>query len=177
MSIKEKVISYRQLFVKYKGNHNLFFETGTHKGDGVSIALNIGFNEVVSVEILPEFYQACLLKFEEQIKENKVHLFLGDSNVLMNEMLELVKEPSLIFLDGHFNDGTPLWGELEILKNHFIKNHTIIVDDMPNYFGNGMAVKEKLLEINPDYLFEYEDSLNVGTGNIHYNHNLIAYIR
>lgn len=172
-SIKDRVLSYDQLFKKYKGNHKLFFETGTHKGDGVQNALNIGFEEVVSIEILPELYEGCVKRFKDS---NKIHLFLGDSNERMEEMLELIKEPSLIFLDGHFDNGVPLWKELEILKNHSIKNHTIIVDDVPNYFGNGNKVKEKLLEINPNYNFTYEDSLNPGTGKIHKNHNLIAHI-
>lgn len=176
-NIEDKVLSYDQLFKKYKGNHNLFFETGTHKGDGVQNALDMGFKEVVSIEILPEFYKECQSRFDKETKENKVHLFLGDSNERMEEMLELIKEPSLIFLDGHFNNGDPLWKELETLKNHSIKNHTIIVDDMPNYFGNGEKVKEKLLEINPNYNFIYEDSYNPGSGKIHKNHNLIAYIK
>ena len=174
--IEDRVLSYDQLFKKYKKDHKLFFETGTHKGDGVQNALNMGFEEAISVEILPEFYEKCVARFEDKIKENKVHLFLGDSNEKMNEMLELVKEPSLIFLDGHFNNGNPLWGELEILKNQPIKSHTIIVDDMPNYFGDGSLVKEKLLEINPHYLLVSEDSYNSGTGNIHKNHTLIAYL-
>jgi hypothetical protein len=176
-NIDDKVLSYDQLFKKYKGNHKLFFETGTHKGDGVQNALNMGFEEAVSIEILPEFYKRCVERFKDKIEENKVHLFLGDSNERMEEMLALVKEPSLIFLDGHFSDGNPLWGELEILKNHPIKTHTIIVDDIPNYFGDGKIVKEKLLEINPNYTLVYEDSLNSGTGKIHINHNLTAYIK
>ena len=176
-SIEDKVLSYDQLFKKYKGDHNLFFETGTHKGDGVQNALNMGFEEVISIEILPKFYEECVERFKDKIEENKVHLFLGDSNERMEEMLELIKEPSLIFLDGHFNNGDPLWKELEILKNHPIKTHTIIVDDMPNYYGNGNKVKEKLLEINPNYTLVYEDSLNPGTGKIHRNHNLTAYIK
>jgi hypothetical protein len=173
-NIEDKVLSYDQLFKKYKGDHKLFFETGTHKGDGVQNALNMGFEEVISVEILPELYEGCVKRFKNN---NKIHLFLGDSNERMEEMLELIKEPSLIFLDGHFNNGDPLWKELEILKNHPIKTHTIIVDDMPNYYGNGEKVKEKLLEINPNYTLVYEDSLNSGTGKIHRNHNLTAYIK
>ena len=137
----------------------------------------MGFEEVISIEILPKFYEECVERFKDKIEENKVHLFLGDSNERMEEMLELIKEPSLIFLDGHFNNGDPLWKELEILKNHPIKTHTIIVDDMPNYYGNGNKVKEKLLEINPNYTLVYEDSLNSGTGKIHRNHNLTAYIK
>jgi hypothetical protein len=172
--IEDKVLNTNQLFKKYKDNHKLLLETGTHKGDGIQNALNNGFKEVISVEILPEYHEVCVERFKDN---NKVHLFLGDSNERMEEMLELIKEPSLIFLDGHFNNGDPLWKELEILKNHPIKTHTIIVDDMPNYFGNGEKVKEKILEINPNYVFTYEDSYNPGTGKIHRNHQLISQIK
>jgi hypothetical protein len=175
-NLPDRVLSYNQLFKKYKKNHKLFFETGTHHGDGVQNALDIGFEEVVSIEILPELYEECIQRFDNEIKNNKVYLFLGDSNKRMEEMLELIKEPSLIFLDGHFNNGDPLWKELEVLENHPIKTHTIIIDDVANYFGDGSKVKEKLLKINPNYIFTYEDSLNLGTGKIHKNHNLIAYI-
>jgi hypothetical protein len=48
---------------------------------------------------------------------------------------------------------------------------------MPNYYGNGEKVKEKLLEINPNYIFTYEDSYNSGTGKIHKNHQLISKIK
>jgi len=173
-NIEDKVLNTNQLFKKYKGTHKLLLETGTHKGDGVQNALNTGFEEVISVEILPEYYEACIERFKGN---DKIHLFLGDSNEKMEEMLELIKEPSLIFLDGHFNNGDPLWKELEILKSHPIKTHTIIVDDMPNYFGNGEKVKEKILEINPNYVFTYEDSYNPGTGKIHRNHQLISQIK
>jgi hypothetical protein len=172
--IEDKVLNTNQLFKKYKDDHKLLLETGTHKGDGIQNALNNGFKEVISVEILPEYHEVCVERFKDN---NKVHLFLGDSNERMEEMLELIKEPSLIFLDGHFNNGDPLWRELEILKNHPIKTHTIIVDDMPNYFGNGEKVKEKILEINPNYVFTYEDSYNPGTGKIHRNHQLISQIK
>lgn len=173
-NIEDKVLSTKQLFKKYKSNHNILFETGTHRGDGVKNALEAGFNKIISVEILPELYEECVNRFSKEIKEGKVHLFLGDSNSKMEEMLQLIDQPAVFFLDGHFNNGDPLWGELEIIKKHSIKEHTIIVDDIPNYFGTGTTVKEKLLEINPNYIFEYEDSYNPGTDKIHKNHQLIS---
>lgn len=176
-NIKDKVLNTYQLFKKYKNNHNILLETGTHHGDGVSNALKAGFNKIISVEILPELYEECMNKFSKEIKENKVHLFLGDSNEKIKEMLELIDEPAFFFLDGHFNDGEPLWKELEEIKNHPIKTHTIVVDDIPNYFGNGEKVKEKILKINPDYVFTCEDSYNSGTDRIHKDHQLVSQIK
>ena len=175
--IEDKVLNTNQLFKKYKDNHNILFETGTHRGDGVNNALKAGFDKVISVEILPELHKECINRFSKEIKENKVYLFLGDSNEKMKEMLELINEPTFFFIDGHFNNGKPLWKELEEIKNHSIKTHTIVVDDIPNYFGNGEKVKEKILEINPNYVFTYEDSYNSGTGKIHRNHQLISQIK
>jgi hypothetical protein len=176
-NIKDRVLSTKTLFKKYKGNYNILLETGTHHGDGVKNALESGFDKIISVEILPELYEECLNRFSKEIEEGKVHLFLGDSNQKMEEMLQLIDEPAIFFLDGHFNDGKPLWGELEIIKKHFIKEHTIIVDDMPNYFGDGNEVKEKILEINPNYTFNYEDSHNPGINKIIINHQLIAQLK
>jgi len=176
-NIEDKVLSTKQLFKKYKSNYNILFETGTHHGDGVKNALEAGFNKIISVEILPELYKECVNKFSKEIEEGKVYLFLGDSNQKMEEMLQLIDQPAVFFLDGHFNNGEPLWGELEAIKKHPIKEHTIIVDDMPNYFGDGNVVKEKILEINSNYTFTYEDSYNPGMDRIHKNHQLISQLK
>jgi len=173
-NIDDKVLAYDQLFNKYKFQHDTFIETGTHHGDGVQHALNLGFNKIHSVEILPDFHKECVNRFKTEIQEDKVHLYLGDSGDQLEEMLKHVTGPSLIFLDGHFHNGDPVWKELEILKHHPIKNHTIIVDDVPNYFGDGSKIKEKLLEINPNYTFAFEDSYNKGTGEVHKNHNIFC---
>ena len=175
--IKDQVLDYPSLFKKYKFNHDTFVETGTHHGDGVKRALDLGFNKIISVEILEDLYQECTQRFSTEIDQNQIELFLGDSNKFLPQMLSKVNKPPLIFLDGHFSDGNPLWGELEILKNHHINTHTIIVDDFPNYFSNReYELKSKLKEINPNYKFAFESSLNPGTMQIHNNHNLIAYL-
>ena len=177
-NIQDKVTDYFSLFKKYKNNHSTFVETGTHHGDGVAKALSLGFNKVITVEILEDLYQECVQRFSSEISKGQVELLLGDSNELLPKMLSLLTEPSLIFLDGHFNNGEPLWGELEILKNHPIKNHTIIIDDFKNYFSSREnELKLRLKEINPNYEFAFEDSYNPGTGQIHHKHNLIAYLK
>lgn len=58
--------------------------------------------------------------------------------------------------------------ELEVIKNHHIKNHTIMIDDMycwenPNPvhgFYNDDILKI-LLEINPNYEIEYQDGCRI----------------
>jgi hypothetical protein len=172
-----KGLTFFELSKKYKFNHNIFFETGTHHGDGILKALDLGFNKILSVEIDQTYFLECYDKFIDQIIDGKVHLFFGDSNVWMNHMLKLIKEPALFWLDGHPDgiDGNPLWEELESIKNHPIKNHTILIDDIPIYF-DPKQVESKLLEINPNYTFIYENALNENNGNVYENYQLAAYI-
>jgi hypothetical protein len=168
----------KELFSKYKRNYNIFFETGTHHGFSCEIALDLGFNKILSVEIEQEYYLECYDKFIDDISKGKVHLFFGDSNIWMERMLKLVKEPSLFWLDGHPDgiSGDPLCGELEEISKHPIKNHTIIVDDMPVYF-NKKTVEDTILKINPNYTFIYEDALNESDmKTVYKDYDLVAYI-
>ena len=56
ITVKEKGLIPFELFEKYKFNHNIFFETGTHHGDGVLKALKLNFNKVLSVEIDQNYF-------------------------------------------------------------------------------------------------------------------------
>jgi len=168
----------KELFSKYKRNHNIFFETGTHHGFSCQIALDLGFNKVISVEIEQEYYLECYDKFIDEISEGRIHLFFGDSNIWMDRMLKLVKEPSLFWLDGHLDgvSGDPLWIELKEISTHPIKTHTIIVDDIPVYFDR-KKVESAILAINPNYTFVYEDALNESDmKTIYKDYDLVAYI-
>lgn len=176
--IKEgKGLTSFDMFKKYKNNNNIFFETGTHHGDGVLKAIELGFNKILSVEIDQNYYLECYDKFIEEIIQGKIHLFFGDSNAWMDHMLKLIREPALFWLDGHPDgiDGNPLWGELESIKKHNIKTHTILIDDIPIYFKSE-EVESKLLEINSNYIFLYENAVNEGNGDVYQNYRLAAYI-
>jgi hypothetical protein len=59
--------------------------------------------------------------------------------------------------------------------NHTIKTHTILIDDIPIYF-NDKQVENKLLEINSNYIFSYENAVNEGNGDVYKNYRLAAYI-
>lgn len=173
----EKGLTSFDMFKKYKNNSTIFFETGTHHGDGVLKAIELGFNKILSVEIDQDYYLECYDKFIEEIIQGKVHLFFGDSNAWMDHMLKLIKEPTLFWLDGHPDgiDGNPLWGELESIKKHNIRTHTILIDDIPIYFDN-KQVEDKILEINSNYVFSYENAVNEGNGDVYKNYRLAAYI-
>ena len=167
---------YASLFNRYKTANTIFFETGTHQGDSVADAIYLGFEKIISVEIEESYYNLCVEKFKNN---NNVHLFFGNSNDLMPEMLKLVDNKALFWLDAHHENGSPIWKELEFLETHYIKNHTIIIDDIAPYFaGQYSELTEAIKKINSNYKFVMEPQVgsknnqNFGAKNGH----LVAYI-
>lgn len=140
-----------------------FIETGTYYGNGILRALYSGlFKEIYSIELSPVLYGYCKKIFEN---EKKVKLFLGDSSKVLPQILVKIESPATFWLDGHYSSdntakgitNTPILGELEAIKNHSIKNHTLMIDDA-KLFGTSHfdfieidEVKEKIMEINPNY--------------------------
>jgi hypothetical protein len=145
------------LFEKYL-NH-IFIETGSNKGDGIWQALHEGFKVIYSVEIVPEYYNQCLIRFK---KFPQVHLVLGDSVTFLKALMKVIDEPVTFWLDAHVGaESTPIMEELEIIKNHPIKTHTILIDDMRDWKVRVNKVspeilRNKVMEINPDYKITFE---------------------
>jgi len=102
--------------------------------------------------------------------ENKLNLFQGDSKEVLQDILLGVDEPCCFWLDAHAGaskyargeEDVPLFGELECIAHHHIKNHIIAIDD-PHLFGTnqkGMCdytnitlekITKIIKDINPDY--------------------------
>ena len=105
----------------------------------------------------------------------KLTLINNDSTKALYELLPTINEPVCFWLDAHAGaqkyargkEDVPLLSELEAIKSHHIKNHIIAIDDA-HLFGSKQydkegnmicdyshvsfdMVKEKLLEINPNY--------------------------
>ncbi len=138
----------------------VFFETGSFLGDGIQKALKVGFPEIISIEVAKDKYKKCLERFKSN---NNVKLYLGDVELMLWDLIKDINKQMTFWLDAHFSGrGTgkglrndPIIQELEIIKEHPIKNHIIMVDDLRNLNVN--KVKEKLLEINPEYEFILEN--------------------
>lgn len=115
----------------------------------------------------------------ESYFNNKLHLLHGDSSERLKDVMDEVDERCAFWLDAHagaknlYTKGKidcPLIQELEIIKNHHIKDHLIAIDDA-HLFGekeykDGKLVcdyskitKEKVEDIiksiNPEYTIEY----------------------
>jgi len=151
-------------------NHT-FVETGTYLGDSVQLALECGFEKIISIEIEPALHEGCVYMFGEEIAEGSVELILGDSLKEMKNIVSRLTERTTFWLDGHWDFGTqgvkvcPLYEELEAIAESPIKNHTILIDDMRmlgwGNWGEGITketIIEKIKAINPEYKIAFEDT-------------------
>jgi hypothetical protein len=155
----------KELFEKYP--NPVFIETGTWHGDGVQQAIDAGFKVIYSIELSLELYQRCCERFKDV---PFVSLIQGDSCIVLEDVISSIGDPITFWLDGHFSGGdtvmgkykSPIMQELDAIGRHPIKNHTILIDDLRDwYIGNtGFnpdMIKDKILSINPNYTFTFED--------------------
>ncbi len=148
--------------------NTVFVETGTLFGASTTAALDSGFKEVYSIELSEKWHMYCLDKFRDV---PNVHLWQGDSGTLLAEMIRDIDEPITFWLDAHYSGAptamgssyTPILQELEAIRNHPIKTHTILIDDI-RCFGTEdfdfiplAKVLAILQEINPKYTISYRD--------------------
>ncbi|HSW85937.1 MAG TPA: hypothetical protein VLG49_00395 [Rhabdochlamydiaceae bacterium] len=156
----------------YAHPNKYFVETGSFGGEGIQKALDAGFSEVHSLDIEPAFIRDCKRRFKNR---NNVHLWLRDSGFQLWEVIEPINEPITFWLDGHRGTpdprggkNTPLMEELEQIKKHPIKTHTIMIDDLHCCntilfdFLSREDIVNKVLEINPNYTITFEPGGNEG---------------
>jgi hypothetical protein len=147
-----------ELFKKYI--NPIFIETGSEQGIGIQQALDAGFEEIYSIELTDKFYNMCLGRYKDN---PNVHLIQGDSGEELGRLLQKIDRQATLWLDAHLDcEKTPLMKELASIKEHPIKTHTIMVDDLREWkvagagFDTGI-IYSKLLEINPNYKLIFED--------------------
>lgn len=155
----------KEIFQKYL--NPVFIETGSLVGDAIQHALNAGFETVYSIELSKALYNICIERFKDN---DNVHFIHGDSSKELERLLNMIKEPVTFWLDAHDSGGgtargeveSPLMQELEIIGKHFIKTHTLIIDDLRCWsiqvqgFDLNM-IMSKCMEINPSYKFIFEN--------------------
>ncbi len=142
-----------------------FIETGTLGGSAVQKALDAGFPEARSIEFDLNNYRFCVERFKGL---KQVKIFYGDSSQDLWLLIKDIREPVTFWLDAHIfpprSDGgknCPLIQELEQIKQHPIKTHTILIDDMHccgteafDYLTQEDII-HKILDINPRYEIFY----------------------
>jgi hypothetical protein len=169
-----------EVLKKYMGS--VFIETGTYDASGTLVAVEAGFPFIITMEISPRLFWFSYARLRTT---KNVMALMGDSAILLPKVLEGVNVQATFWLDAHQpQDNTrgfgysaqgyswsncPLRIELLALKEHEIKNHFILIDDV-DHFGTGHMdgvtldeVKKMILDINPAYQFTLEDGNTTGS--------------
>lgn len=147
-----------------------FVETGTFGGEAIFKALGTDcFQEAYSMEVDEGLFRGCTGRFKEC---KNVHIIHGDSATGLWNVIKDLDKPITFWLDAHiyppFKDkkNCPLLEELDQIKKHPIKTHTILIDDMNccstlafDYLILQELVK-KIKEINPHYIIQLLDGGN-----------------
>ena len=89
--------------------YNIMIETGTYLGDMVEAQKNI-FKKVYSIELGEELYSRAFKRFEG---DKNVLILKGDSGAVLNELMLMIEEPAIFWLDGHYSEGITARGEKE----------------------------------------------------------------
>jgi len=158
-------------------NNDVFLETGTFQGDTVSKILNKdGFkpSKIISLELSKVFFERCVKRFEN---DPSVVIHQANSKYDLYSTIKNIDVPITFWLDSHWscteNVGCdtvtvcPILEELDQIKQHPIKTHTIIIDDirlmnLSNNMYEGFPVSKdeiikSIYEINPNYTIKYYD--------------------
>jgi len=148
---------------KYKKEFSIFFEAGTSEGDSTQTAIELGFNEIYTIELDKETYRRAFKRFE---LTPKVHVYNAHSVGALKAILPFIESPVLFFLDAHpdhYHDITPVLQELEIIKSWKFPS-SIIIDDM-RLMGKNLwkditipVIINKLYEINPNFEITFEEN-------------------
>ena len=143
-----------------------FVETGSFRGDSIAKALQTRlFTEIYSMDIDPICVQNCSRRFKSH---RNVHITQGDTARDLGKFIQKIDQPATFWLDAHNGApdpygarNTPLLDELEQIKHHPIKTHTLLIDDMHCCetilfdFMTREQIAQKVLEINPNYKISY----------------------
>jgi hypothetical protein len=144
-----------------------FVETGTNTGFGIVKAIEAGFTNIHSIDIEQRFVDAAQKRFNEDFYPNiNFSFYVGDSGIVINDVLKKLDKPATFWLDGHSFHQIPLLNELMAIKNHHIKEHILLIDDVrmfDTYEWDNVGhnnVLELVMKINENYKISYCDSYN-----------------
>lgn len=157
--------SKRDTLLKYAGEYGckLLLETGTGAGDMLA-AIYPYFKKCFSIELSLSLYQHAVMRFKRM---PTIKIFQGDSGEVIKDVIPLLTEPTLIYLDAHYcgqgtargKEETPIQEELETLLFDPKFKHVILIDDLKDFTKNPAYPKVEALQafitaIRHDLLFE-----------------------
>jgi len=151
-----------------------FIETGTYHGETAIVASSLGFKKVISIELQQHLLSIAIKKCEGY---NNIQFHLGDSPMVLRNILPLIDTKITFWLDAHMDDCNiipgvtpnirkcPLFEELEIISTLKRNDHIILIDDVRMFGMNGVwgstvtlpDVLNSLYRINRNYNISYID--------------------
>lgn len=164
----------KELLLKYKTPYYThFIESGTYHGGAVKLALEAGFDKVISVEISKANYDISVENLKLTL--NKVELILGDSFYEFPKICANLNSNAVFWLDAHHDRWgdtvgervAPLMDELNAIKLCKHNKNIIMVDDLRVFgncnettWGKDIDINEvinAIKSINSQYIISYED--------------------
>ena len=126
---------------------NVLVETGTFRGHGVEAALSAGFERIISIEIIDQYFNENVERFKDR---PNVEILKGHSANVLGQVAGCIEGDVLFWLDAHFPgaDGglagfnaepdesvrCPLEKELEAIRLHRPdRNDVFLIDDLRLY--------------------------------------------
>jgi hypothetical protein len=165
--------------------NDIFIETGTYQGDTIYEVVNNNKykpSKIISLELSDVFYNNCKQKFKSY---PNIHLYNANSKYDLYDIIKNINSQITFWLDSHWcgipdvgcdtETLCPVLYELEQIKQHHIKTHTIMIDDIRLMDNQHFPVTlpeilNKIYEINPNYNIKYYDDC------MSKNDVLVAYI-
>lgn len=116
-------------------------ETGTFAG-GMIEAVAGEFERIYSIELSDEWHARAVKRFRNLPHVTLLH---GDSGVRLRDVLAELSTPALFWLDAHYSGpvtargavDSPIVRELETIRDHPIRGHVVLIDDMRDFQGTG----------------------------------------
>lgn len=120
-------------------NTKIFIETGTYLGQTIDDLKNL-FESIYSIELDKKLYIHAKKIFT---KNKSINILQGDSSIILPKILNLIKKPTLFWLDAHYSKGitakgkkeTPIINEINTISRSRINNHVILIDDAREFTG------------------------------------------
>ena len=122
---------------KFKKITNKFIETGCYLGDGIQLAIDSGFEEIYSIEIMDKFVNICKDRFKNSNLD--INIIKGDSLSELPLLLRMYPNDGFTYwLDGHYSGSEtgrgikdfPIMEEIECILSRGVSGEIIYVDDM-----------------------------------------------
>jgi len=120
-------------------NCRTLVETGTYKGDTLW-ALRKDFDRLYSIELDQTLHAAAAKRFAGM---SHITLIPGDSGEKLRQVLDLLEEKAIFWLDGHFcgpgtamgTEEAPVMREIQAVFDHQTHDHVVLLDDARLFVG------------------------------------------